>query len=75
MKLTENRILEVFKAIQANDVSLVREFCKTQPEYIDVWGVGISDYRGKTPLMYSLECNRFEISRLLIDARGPMSMQ
>ncbi len=68
MELTENRILEVFKAIQANDVSLIREFCETQPECIDVGGVGISYYRGKTPLMYSLESNRFEIARLLIDA-------
>jgi len=64
MKKTD--IKRIFKAIERNDQSTLFTILSENPEDIDVFGFHNKNCRDKTPLMYALQCENFDIANKLI---------
>jgi ankyrin repeat protein len=65
MNKTDNKRL--FKAIEDGDVVTIDSILSKNPGEIDVLGCDNSLYRDKTPLMYAMQCGRFDLARTFLD--------
>jgi ankyrin repeat protein len=67
MNKSDNKTL--FKAIEDGDWPTIEALLDKNPGDVDVYGIANRLCRDKTPLMYALQCENFEIARRFI-ARG-----
>jgi hypothetical protein len=67
--------MTVFKDIENDNFDAVVAFFSSNPDKIDMLGVGNNHYKDKSPLMYALQCLRDCIADWLIDAGADVSFQ
>lgn len=68
MKLTKKRTKELFEAIESGNKENVDEFLGTWPDKVDIAGEHNTYCRDKSPLIYSIQCEQFELASIFIDS-------
>lgn len=65
--MTKSEVKKLFVAIEKHDRESVLEIINKEAEALEVTGHHNANCRDKTPLMYAMQCEDFELSEKLID--------